>query len=327
MQLKKQKNYSLTKFIKFFIFRISLEIVRFLEKKGVLKNKHLNKTRLRKTTVGNYIINVNKFHTIDYNLYKNKAYSLNLPRIAAAITDKYKDSSILDIGANVGDTVALIRSAGVTNNIICVEGLEYYHKILLKNLPLFNNVISFNLFLSDVNNSLGEKIEIKDGTARVLSSSEKTSDKNIGVRLDDFIKINNLSNIKLLKIDTDGYDFKILRGGINFISENHPTIFFEYDNLYLSKNGDDGLSIFDDFINAGYSKALYYDNYGRLLCSADLKNKNLLKDLYGYIENYSGSFRYYDVCLFHEDDNDLFNILLEKERVASRVNRKNYFNK
>src|SRR6266852_517263 len=48
-------------------------------------------------------------------------YSSNVGRIAAAVAAKYRDIHVIDIGANIGDTVAIVR-AQVNCPILCVEG-------------------------------------------------------------------------------------------------------------------------------------------------------------------------------------------------------------
>lgn len=43
---------------------------------------------------------------------------------------------------------------------------------------------------------------------------------------------------KFLKTDTDGFDGKLLRGGIDFLGQSSPVIFFEYDPDLLAVQGD-----------------------------------------------------------------------------------------
>ena len=47
-----------------------------------------------------------------------------------------------------------------------------------------------------------------------------------------------------IKIDTDGFDFKVLRGANNTLKTYKPVIFFEWDKIHLQAQNEDFLSIF-----------------------------------------------------------------------------------
>lgn len=63
-------------------------------------------------------------------------YSDNLRRLAAAAAAKYADLVVVDIGANVGDSVALVRAAAPDAPILCVEGDPRYLEFLRGDLLL-----------------------------------------------------------------------------------------------------------------------------------------------------------------------------------------------
>ncbi len=41
---------------------------------------------------------------------------------------------------------------------------------------------------------------------------------------------------KMVKIDTDGYDLIILRGGLKYLETSKPVLFFEYDPYFLQQH-------------------------------------------------------------------------------------------
>ncbi len=51
-----------------------------------------------------------------------------------ALHMKYPDLTFIDIGANVGDTVVLLRALGAGSPILCIEGDDRFFAILSKNL-------------------------------------------------------------------------------------------------------------------------------------------------------------------------------------------------
>lgn len=264
----------------------------------------------KQVQVGNYSLLANGIHPVEGNLNFYKYYSRNLPRIAKYMESKYPTYGIIDIGANIGDTVALIRTAGVNQHIYSVEGEPTYISMLKQNMTLFKDVTVFETFLGETTHNLEGGTEVEDGTARL----NKNTGTQIEVKkLDDVAKTNNLQNIKLLKIDTDGFDFKILRGSLEFIKEQTPVIFFEYDAVYLEEQGETGTDIFDSLRYLGYSTALFYDNFGKLLLSLTIDNIATIKQLYNYMRKKEGAFPYYDVCVFHKNDDELAKEILEKE--------------
>ncbi|MEO8887422.1 MAG: FkbM family methyltransferase [Mucilaginibacter sp.] len=273
---------------------------------GIKKKQPL----FKQVQVGNYSLLANGIHPVEDNLKYNKYYSRNLPRIAKYLESKYPTYGIIDVGANIGDTVALIRSHGVKQHIYAVEGEPTYVGMLKQNMGLFKDVTVFETFLGEATHRLDGGTEVTDGTARL----NKNSGTQIQVtKLDDLATENNLQNIKLLKIDTDGFDFKILRGSLGFIKEQKPVIFFEYDAVYLEEQGENGTDIFASLHNLGYNTALFYDNYGKLLLSLTIDNTATITQLYNYMRKKESAFPYYDVCVFHKNDEGLANEVLAKE--------------
>ena len=270
--------------------------------------------KLEYTQIGDYKILINNDHSLPYYLKNLPYYSKNFPRIASNILEKYSDLIIIDIGANIGDTVALTRSE-MFCPIICIEGDDYFFNILKKNLEGFKEVEAFKCFLGDESKKIAGEIVSHKGTLKIVEKKSAILNQHIEIcTLDNFLISNlQIKKAKLLKIDTDGYDLKIIRGGINYIQETKPILFIEYDTRLLFEANDDGLSTLNLLENLGYYSAIFYDNFGRFILSANLQNKQQIEQLHFYIEKGRGAFQYYDICLFHKDDSDLAEQILQKE--------------
>ena len=275
------------------------------------KERPLSQQQLKKMRVGEFDIYANETHLLATYIQKFPSYSQNMHRIASVIAKfSNHEGAIIDIGANIGDSVALIRSAGVKNPIHCVEGEQTYFGILKKNQPFFDNVFLHQTFLGEQTEALKGTLASEGGTAGFGTSGNETIDT---ITLDDFVKNNNINDLRLLKIDTDGYDLKIIRGGLTSIAQQKPVIFLEYDPYFLTKNQDDGVSTLQTLAEIGYEKTLFYDNYGRLIVAIDLSNQLMVKQLHNYVDNRQGAFAYYDICFFHKDDAKMADDFIESE--------------
>jgi len=131
---------------------------------------------------------------------------------------------IVEVGANIGiDTIALAQKFPKAK-IIAIEPCDKYRKILEMNVKGLNVEI-YDYFLSSQNNEV--ELNINSSSATVvenISSSFPTLEKQKvkSKKLDDLdLKFD------LLKIDTDGWDEMVIRGGINSILKQKPQLFAE----------------------------------------------------------------------------------------------------
>ena len=267
--------------------------------------------------VGRYKLWANADHTIEQHLTNHKYYSRNLPRIAKYMEHKYPQYAIIDVGANIGDTIALLRSEGVNQQVYLIEGEASYYKLLQKNLPQFDGAEAYQTFLGENNSVKQGGVEAARGTAKLNTRTGQTTEIK---KLDDLVNEHAFKNVKLLKIDTDGFDFQILRGSFDFIRNHKPVLFFEYDAVYLVEQGEHGTKTLDDLLALGYNKIIYYDNFGKMLLSTTLSNRQLVEQLYIYMSRNDGAFPYFDVCAFHKNDDALADEVIKEEMEFYRNN-------
>lgn len=273
--------------------------------------------------VGDFDLLMNADHTIVEYRAQYPSYSANLPRLAQYVIKKYPEMSIIDAGANIGDSVALVRTQ-VYCPIICIEGDPEYFSLLEKNLQQFKEADAFNVFLGEKESHTRVETAKRGGTLQIQDSSQTSMEIN-----DTVLKITTIdslaqkqqqkfSNIKILKIDTDGYDLKIIRGSIHLLKQSKPVLFFEYDRSYLDALNDKDLSIFNALKELGYDSALFYDNFGRFLISTSLDRLEEIAQLDAYISQKKGAFPYYDLCVFHKTDDDIARWLINAELAINK---------
>lgn len=236
-------------------------------------------------------------------LYPN--YAMQVARIGRIVKFKYPTMRIINVGANVGDTAAILLSAE-SHQILCIEGDDVYFAVLESNARnLGDGVHPVHCYVGATTGRLAATVSASRGTGRLVPTGAQHESVQIA-RLSDILADRpEFLESKLLIIDTDGYDCAIIESELPWLSESRPVVFFEYvPDLALSV-GIDPSVVFDALRTVGYDGLLVYDNTGDYLCSAHLHNRELLEDLHSYFVG-RGNRRYCDICAFHCEDTDLF---------------------
>lgn len=235
-------------------------------------------------------------------------YSTNVARIAKFVKTKYPDLKFIDIGANVGDTVALMREIE-DFPILCIEGDERFYALLEQNARRWDDVDLVKAFVGESDCLFHGSIETAGGTGHLVENAHIGTTLRMQ-KLSSIVKENpKYSSAKMIKIDTDGFDCKILKSARQVLSDLKPVLFYEYDPYFFNKVGDEGYEVFDVLRACGYSNLLIYENTGEFLLSASLDDEKLLRDVDAFYTGWKGR-RYCDICAFHQEDADL------AERVA-----------
>lgn len=155
--------------------------------------------------------------------------------------------TIIDIGANFG--MLSLQFAREFNNskIFSVEPTDYAYKKLLRNLSinknLSDNIKPFNIFLGSDNQKKPASIY----SSWSLNSKDPQHPKHFGEMkhtnnaqiktLDEFVLKNKISNVDFIKLDVDGYEYFVLKGGYNFLKKKKPPIFMELAPYLYEEHG------------------------------------------------------------------------------------------
>jgi FkbM family methyltransferase len=159
-----------------------------------------------------------------------------------------KNKIALDIGANIG--TSCIHMANHYSQVHAFEPQKKIFNLLQSNIKINNckNIIPHNFGLG--NNIKKEKMEYYDKNSLTNQGGigiDKNGNKNgetIYVQpLDEL----NLSNIALIKIDVEGYEYNVLLGGKNTITSSRPYIIIELN--IKSKNDHNNIINFFKQIN------------------------------------------------------------------------------
>lgn len=137
------------------------------------------------------------------------------------------DGVLFDIGAHTGIYTIIGNVANKHNKIISLEPYYMNYARLTSNLKL-NNINTQNAMmyaLSDTNTN--SKIQINTSVMYHTSGGKVSQNGNVAIQtiMLDSIKINK--KVVGLKIDTEGHEAKVIKGGLNTIKKNLPDIIME----------------------------------------------------------------------------------------------------
>lgn len=235
--------------------------------------------------IGRDLITIPPDHDLPVYQAAHRLYDRFLPVLCSHLSPA---GVIVDVGANVGDTVAAIMQT-CTNPIVAIEGYLPYFRMLRSNLVKIDpdhRVTSIQALVG-TGRQTGALVA-SHGTA-VLSNigSSKT-------RALDEVLSNWLDQVVLLKVDTDGFDADVILSGMDMIRASQPMLFWEGGTVDNSLSG----KLYEELMIAGYNHFWAFDNFGNLLLSeCSVKNLHDL-DLYvasQYSHRCTRTFFYIDV--------------------------------
>lgn len=255
--------------------------------------------------VGNYNILMPGNNPL-ISLYKYQPWSnTQIGDLASLVVKKYSDAVMIDTGANVGDTVAVVKTK-VELPIIAIEGDAFSFSFLEKNAVQFKDVYLLKAFLGEEQKKMAVTMG-KDGWNNTIIPDEKGSSELEIKTMDELLLQENLfnKNIKLLKIDTEGFDTIILRGCNSVLEKHKPVLFFEYNGENMKTIKENGYATLINLKQFGYNRVHVYDCINNLILVTTLDNEETLKQLDTYAQLDRSMIKYYDMCVFHEQDADL----------------------
>lgn len=221
---------------------------------------------------------------------------------ARLIGSKYPNKVIVDVGANIGDTAILIASQ-CRNELILVEPSDFFHKILLKNVKKINN--KYTLYKCLIGNGeaiCGDLVHVGSTAYFEASSSSKNNQSKRLEELTDVLPC-------LVKLDTDGFDFVIIKWNIEYFKKYNPAIYFESNirNINDLTAANEACGLLKEI---GYNFFSIWDDAGfHIICTSNLEvvyslNRYLYKMWDTKTTN--KSICNFDVLAVHEFDADIY---------------------
>ncbi len=164
------------------------------------------------------------------------------------------DQVFFDVGANVG-VITMLAAKRLTNGEVhAFEPSEYHLEKLHRNLRVndFENVVVNGFGLSNrektsdlyIPRDNGKDLH-NTGMATIHKENGSTGDngkyrtEKINTRkLDDYVEENDIQRLDVLKLDVEGGELNVLRGGLESLASFRPDVLMELNREHLSRAGE-----------------------------------------------------------------------------------------
>ena len=241
--------------------------------------------------VGIYSLKLPPDHLLMEYQSRFPKYDQFLPILASQCPS---NSILVDIGANVGDTLLACASTNPGISFVCIEPDKDFFGYLKKNSLVLPSE-KVDLFQSAISSSeIKVKLEGRNGTRSSAPSTD-------GLRTETLDSILSLSRkfshmrVSLIKSDTDGHDWSTISSGLKVISKDKPIIFMEcqVNDIHFR---DNYIRLFECLEDIGYQHWTSFSNTGEII--KDSLDSHFAKKAIMSSKNNS----YIDLCLSTPSD-------------------------
>ena len=196
------------------------------------------------------------------------------PGIGPVLRGMSRDfATVFDIGANVGDVSLLMLYYFPKATVYSFEPCSGTHDILLSSiakagysdrsrpfrLGFFDEEKEATLNITSFHGA-NSMLDITEEYQKLHPHIEKIKTEQIPlVRLDDFVSQHNIGHIDLVKIDVEGVELQILKGGAKTFSTIVDTVIMEMSFLRNPREEGEYIKLFQVMQDYGFAPAEIYD--------------------------------------------------------------------
>ena len=181
-----------------------------------------------------------------------------------------EDTVVVDAGANIGTFSVFATNLAPKIHVYAFEPVDGTFQVLKENTKYYPDIVCVPFGLGDEVSSKNIFVS-KDGRGgSVLEDSlyngnrqSKTKEEVKITTIDVFVAEKNLSRVDFIKIDTEGYEAKILRGARETIKKYKPVIAM---SAYHNPNDKEDLPRMVKEISLDYVCELHKDSEEDLVC-------------------------------------------------------------
>lgn len=271
---------------------------------------------VRRTVQGVSMV-VPRRHPLPYFAWDGSPYGQNLVELGRMVTASRGRVTLLDIGANIGDSTAQVLDAS-PGEAVCVEPDPQWHRYLQTNaLQQGRAVLEPSLLVPTIDATAAETgkgwapVHHAGGTTRFERRDTGRPPHAITPLL-LLERYPQLASVGLIKSDTDGFDPWLIPSVASAFAMSSPILFFEYDPhlALLALPNDAPGDIWAALADLGYDGGVVWNNYGELLGQG--RTSTLARQARGLEEERRTGY-FWDVAMVMRES-DLASLVLDRWR-------------
>lgn len=193
---------------------------------------------------------------VDISDYIGHGIYFGLDRSMDVLFDLANSTSIVfDVGVNVGWTALNLASRCPSGRVIGFEPDPANYASCSRNLRLNSlpNLIVEPLGLADRPGTSGMIVENERNRGGNRVSADGSGPIEL-TTIDQYCERNGIERVDLLKIDTEGFEHRIIQGGSGTLARHRPKLFVEVNDTHLARYGSSAESLFRLLRELGYTR-------------------------------------------------------------------------
>ena len=190
------------------------------------------------------------------------SYDRFLPELVRQLN---QSDSVIDVGANCGDTLAAMVNSSPNLKYICIEPDDEFFRFLELNVARMQSSFD-SLVVTPIRSLVGSRSQaaLLQGSGGTKHATPSALGNFRYQRLDNILAEVGTEGVRLLKVDVDGYDFDVIDSASKTIEQNKPILFFECEPSTAEQSCGFKATI-DSLVLQGYSEWAVFDNFGGLV--------------------------------------------------------------
>lgn len=196
------------------------------------------------------------------------------------------DFTVFDVGANIGLMTLQYAKTPECAHVWAFEPTDFAFEKLMKNLELNpdlkNKITPTKTFIAEKSTENSDlkayaswklvKNQNEEAVHPLHLGSVSEAKNTPSISLDEFVEIQKIERLDLIKIDTDGHELTVLKGAVKTIEKFKPFIVFEAGLYIFEENNLKFTYIFDvlkefdcRLIDLKTKKQVTEKNYGEII--------------------------------------------------------------
>ena len=268
--------------------------------------------------MGRFTVRLPAQHLLPDYQKLHRHYDKFLPHLARYLNS---GSTVIDVGANCGDTVAAMLQANAELHYICVEPDDRFFRYLdlnVRRMRAEQQGASILLHKALIGKAVSvASLEGLNGTSHAVVVQEGDSRAMIpSITLDSMRSLSHMDNVRVLKSDVDGFDYDVIDSAEALIAEQSPILFFECQFTDLDQKAAYRQTI-TRLAKCGYGEWTVFDNYGEVVLHG--VGIHMLFQLFDYVWRQNAGFATRTIVYFDVMASTAAHKTLVDEAVSSYV--------